>query len=97
MMSLWWLLLLRLWRGPGSCKYREYSVESAKQCLAKQYPNIMLIGDSRGRQIFSALRQLLNSPESPFMMFDSAWKMPESNFVNAQGSKCLNEHRLRGF
>ena len=75
------------WRGPeSSCEYNIYTPSTMKQCLAQHYPKVMIIGDSRGRQIYSAMKPLLTNTKRPFTMFDSARDMADSNILHVNGT-----------
>ena len=76
------------WTGPSSCEYKIYEPSSLKTCLSKNYPRVQIIGDSRARQYWSAMKPLLaDDVEENFVMFDSAWNMPKENslVVNSTG------------
>ena len=66
--------------GRKLCDVNFYKTSQVKSCL-KEYNSIQIIGDSRARQYFSALKSIL---QNNFLMFDSAWQMPASNYLEAQ-------------
>ena len=65
-----------------------YDPPSFKSCLSKNYPKVQIVGDSRARQYWSAIKPLVgDNVEENFIMFDSAWQMPTENKlqVNSTG------------
>lgn len=78
------------WTGPPSCEYKIYEPASLKKCLSTHFPRVQIVGDSRARQYWAALKPLLDdNVEENFVMFDSAWQMPTENVlkVNSTGLK----------
>jgi hypothetical protein len=76
------------WTGPGSCEYKIYDPPTLKSCLSKNYPTVQIVGDSRARQYWAAIKPLVaDEVEEHFIMFDSAWQMPTENKleVNSTG------------
>lgn len=76
------------WTGPGSCEYKIYDPPTLKSCLSKNYPKVQIVGDSRARQYWAAIKPLVaDEVEENFVMFDSAWQMPTENKleVNSTG------------
>lgn len=53
-----------------------YTTQEIKSCLSTYFLNILLIGDSRTRQYYSALKSLL---QNSYVMFDSAWQIKKYN------------------
>ena len=87
------------WSGPKSCGYKIYQPEEVRKCFIENYPEIIILGDSRGRQIYSALKPIVDvEPEhkSHFRMFDSAIKMEYNNqvyyFPNDTSPSSLNKN-----
>ena len=70
------------WAGPKTCGYKIYQPEEVRECFLENYPEIIILGDSRSRQYWSALKPILETtPEhkSHFRMFDSSLTMPKKN------------------
>lgn len=95
------------WSGPLSCDYKSYTAQSALSCL-KKFQNIHIYGDSRSRQIGSAIKSILfpditfttmkehQYESDPFYYFDSAKEFPKNNVIQTDTLK-VRQHWINHY
>ena len=50
--------------------------------MKNHYPVVQVLGDSRARQYWSAIKPLITPEADHYVMFDSAWQMPTENHLS---------------
>ena len=60
------------WETMADCNMKIYQPKEIYDCFS-QYGSVQVLGDSRARQIFTALRSIINDTDNPLVMFDNKY------------------------